>query len=162
MSCPTCPSSVSTSANSGCAACPSTINGKPVFEIDSKTVVDFKSAFGHKKLCDGLTFSLGSVCVYSCAFCYVIPMILKQHDIQLVKQAAGLMGKRLEDVVIRRRKALKTLRRQLTIDKPPQVNLQRKAVIYTSPLVDAAANMVLVQETAAACRIIFELTNWDV
>jgi DNA repair photolyase len=138
------------------------MGGKPVFEIDSKTVIDFTSDFGHKKLCDGLTFSLGSVCVYSCAFCYVIPMILKQAAIQAIKRSAALLGKRLEDVVIRRRNAIKILRRQLTIDKPAHVNLQKKAVIYTSPLVDAAANMVLVKETAVACRIILELTNWDV
>jgi DNA repair photolyase len=89
-------------------------------------------------------------------------MILKLAAIQMVKKAAGLMGKRLEDVVVRRRKAIKTMRKQLTINKPAGVDLQKKAVIYTSPLVDAAASMVLVRETAEACRMIFELTNWDV
>ena len=135
---------------------------KPVFEIDSKTVIDFNSDFAHKRLCDGPTFSLGSVCVYSCTFCYVISMILKLSAIQAVKRSAALLGKRLEDVVIRKRRALKVLRRQLTVDKPSWVNLQQKKVVYTSPLVDAAANMVLVKETAVACRMIFELTNWDV
>ena len=89
-------------------------------------------------------------------------MILKLATIQAVKRSAALLGKRLEDVVIRKRRALQILRRQLTVDKPWWVNLQQKKVVYTSPLVDAAANMVLVKETAAACRMIFELTNWDV
>ena len=138
------------------------MGGKPVYEIDSNTVLDFKSAFGHKLMCDFLTFSLGSVCVFSCSFCYVISMILKQTAIQTVKRSAALMGKRLEEVVIRKRRALKVLRRQLTVDKPWWVNLRQKKVVYTSPLVDAAANMVLVKETAVACQMIFELTNWDV
>jgi DNA repair photolyase len=135
---------------------------KPVYEIDAKRIIDFNSDFGHKKLCDGFTFSLGSICVYSCSFCYVIPMILKLDAIQLVKKVARLAGKGLEDVVVRRRNAIKILRRQLTIERPAHVNLKKKAVIYTSPLVDPAANMALVEETAVACRTIFELTNWDV
>jgi len=138
------------------------MGGKPVFEIDSKTVISFRSPFKHKKMCDGPTFTLGSICVYSCTFCYVISIILKQAAIQGIKRAAALLGKNLEEVVIRRRKALKTLVTQLTVEKPPDVILKRKMVIYTSPLVDAAANMVLVKETAEACKIIFELTNWDV
>ena len=138
------------------------MSSKPVYEIDAKRVIDFKSDFGRKLLCDGFTFSLGSICAYSCAYCYVIPMILKQPAIQLVKQVAVLAGKGLEDVVVRRRNALKILRRQLTIEKPAHINLQNKAVIYTSPLVDPAGNMTLVRETVVACRIIFELTNWDV
>ena len=135
---------------------------KPVFDIDSKTTIDFESDFNHKLLCDGYTFSLGSVCVYSCAFCYVISMVLKQAAIQAIKNLASLLGRRLEDVVIRRRNALKVLRKQLTVNKPPGVNLQKRAVVFTSPLVDPAPNMVMAKETAAACRMIFELTAWDV
>lgn len=162
MSCPTCPKSAPTSAETTCQACPSTMGGKPVYEIDANTVIDFKSPFGHKLMCDGFTFSLGSICVYSCAYCYVIGMILNLAAIQAVKSAAALLPRKLEEVVVRKRKALKVLRRQLTIDKPGHVNLQKKAVIYTSPLVDAAANSVLIKETAEACKIIFELTNWDI
>jgi len=35
-------------------------------------------------------------------------------------------------------------------------------VIYSSPLVDVAANMELVRETIEACRVILELTDWDI
>ena len=46
-----------------------TMNGKPLYEIEAKTVVNFKSEFGDKKLSDGYTFSLGTACAYTCAFC---------------------------------------------------------------------------------------------
>ena len=162
MTCSTGSASVPALPKAGHQACPDEMGGKPVFEINAKTVIDFDSDFGHKRLCDGLTFSLGSICVYSCSYCYVISQILKQEAIQAVRRAAGLLGKRLEDVVIRRSDALRILRRQLTINKPLGVDLQKKAVIYTSPLVDAAGNMTLVKETVAACGTIFNLTNWDV
>lgn len=45
------------------------MNGKTVLEVDAKSVVNFSSNFSHKLLCDGLTFSTGSACAYSCAFC---------------------------------------------------------------------------------------------
>jgi DNA repair photolyase len=37
-----------------------------------------------------------------------------------------------------------------------------RRVIYSSPLVDVAANMDLVKESIEACRAICELTNWDI
>ena len=40
------------------------MNGKPVLEVDAKSVVNFASNFSHKLLCDGLTFSTGSACAY--------------------------------------------------------------------------------------------------
>ncbi len=163
MSCSSCSDPAAPVVSSPCGSCPvGTMGQKPVFEIDAKTVIDFHSDFAHKQLCDGPTFSLGSICVYSCSFCYVIPMIFKLTAIQAVKRSAALLGKRLEEVIVRRRRGLQVLRRQLTVDRPPGVDLGRKMVIYTSPLVDAAANMVLVKETAEACKMIFELTNWDV
>ena len=48
-----------------------TMNMKPVFTVPTKTVINFKSHFYKKLLCDGLTFTAGNACVYSCAFCYV-------------------------------------------------------------------------------------------
>ena len=33
---------------------------KPVFEIDSKTVIDFDSDFAHKRLCDGRRLRWGA------------------------------------------------------------------------------------------------------
>ena len=53
------------------------MNGKPVIEVDAKTIVNFASNFSHKLLCDGLTFSSGSACAYSCAFCYVPDLMRK-------------------------------------------------------------------------------------
>jgi len=136
--------------------------GKQVFEIDTQEVIIFESAFAHKLLSDGPTFSLGTTCVYKCAFCYVIPMILKQTAVQGVLKEIRPDGRTLEDVVIRRHGALDRLYQMLTIEKPKWVNLRKKQVVFTSPLVDAAANMELARETAAACEMIFELTNWDV
>ena len=33
------------------------MNGKPVHKVPAKAVINFASAFQHKKLCDWLTFS---------------------------------------------------------------------------------------------------------
>lgn len=59
------------------------MNGKPVYEIDVQSVLNFQSKFGEKLLCDGFTFSLGSGCAYNCAFCYVLG-IVRRHP-QIVK-----------------------------------------------------------------------------
>ena len=136
--------------------------GKEVFQIITHEVIKFESPFAHKLLSDGPTFSLGTTCVYKCCFCYVIPMIRKQAAVQEVLQKIRGDGRTLEDVVIRRRGALDRLYQMLTIEKPKKINLRKKQVVFTSPLVDPAANMELARETAAACELIFELTNWDV
>jgi len=67
-------------------------------------------------------------------------------------------------VVIRRENALELLRAQLftkhgKLRKPIP---RDKRVVYTSTLVDAAGNMELLKETAAACNMLFEHTNLDV
>ena len=150
--------------DSPCGQCPHRCRmaGKEVFEIDTQEVLKFKSLFSHKLLCDGPTFSLGTVCVYRCAFCYVISMIEMQPEIQAILREIQKNGRDLKDVVIRRHNALDIIFRLLTIDKPKGVNLRAKQVVFTSPLVDPAANMTLARETAEACEMIFELTNWDV
>ena len=38
------------------------MNGKEVVFVKAKTVINFKSGFDHKLLCDGPTFSTGSAC----------------------------------------------------------------------------------------------------
>lgn len=139
-----------------------TMNGKPVYEIEAKTVINFASEFGEKKLSDGYTFSLGSACVFNCAFCYVASVWRKHPQICRLLKKLKPQGIAFEDIVIRRHDALDILREQLTISKPGSVALSSRSVIFTSPFVDPAANMTLVRETVAACRIIFELTNWDV
>jgi len=46
------------------------MNGKPVFDVPAKSVLNMESGFRHKLLCDGPTFTAGSACAYSCCFCY--------------------------------------------------------------------------------------------
>jgi DNA repair photolyase len=136
------------------------MNHKPVFEVPAKTVVNFKSAFEHKKLCDGLTFSLGSACAFSCTFCYVPDLMRKLRELPGM---AGVHG-RHEDIVIRRRNALDVLKSQL-VDRrgrPKFSDPQDRRVIFASPLVDVAANLELAKETAAACFIILHNTNWQI
>jgi len=133
------------------------MNGKPVFTLPSRTVINFESGFRHKLLCDGPTFSTGSACVYRCAFCYVPDMMrkLRPH-----LESQGVTGAH-EDVVIRREAALDTLRRQL--HSKAALDLQgKRTTIFSSPLVDVAGNMDLVRETVAACKLILEHTDWDI
>lgn len=142
----------------------STMNGKPVFVVPSQTVLNLDSGFRHKLLCDGPTFSTGMACVYSCTFCYVPDMTRKQipwlqkNGVPVAQDAAPL---RHEDVVIRRANAVELLRQQLARPAVRRI-AGRPLVIYTSPAVDVAGNMVLVQETVAACRLILEQTHWHI
>ena len=136
-----------------------TMNGKPVFTVHQKTVINFKSHFDKKLLCDGLTFTAGSGCVYRCAFCYVESMQKKQEkwfkDNGVIYPPEGHLG-----VVIRTKDAVNILRDQL-FSKPEEFR-KRKLVIYSSPKVDVAGNMELVYETVEICKVILELTDWDI
>jgi DNA repair photolyase len=137
-----------------------TMNGKPVHEVPAKTVINFHSGFAHKLLCDGPTFSLGTACAYSCAFCYVPDMMRKQKP---YLEKLGITGKH-ENIVIRRHGGLERLRQELTNRagslKFPDPNDRR--VIYSSPSVDVAANMDLVRETIEACMLILQFTHWQI
>ena len=136
------------------------MNGKPVFSRPAKTVINFESHFKEKLLCDGLTFSLGDACTYSCAFCYVPDLIRKLRATPVM---AGIEG-RHEDIVVRRANGLAVLWDQL-VDRngrPKFKNPGDRRVIYASPLVDVAGNLLLAQETIEACKIILELTNWHI
>lgn len=132
------------------------MNGKPVFTVPSKTIINFKSGFAAKLLCDGPTFSAGTSCAYSCAFCYV-PAVMH-------KQTGWLKGKGVEgdhmDVVVRRENAAAIAEKQLR--SKSKAERDKKLVIYASPLVDVAANMELVRETVEICKVILSLTNWDI
>ena len=132
------------------------MNGKPVFTVPAKSVINFKSNFSHKLLCDGMTFTAGTACAYSCSFCYVDAMMKKQQD-WLAKH--GVTGEHL-DHVVRRENAVEIARKQIM--SKPEAFRQKKQVIYASPLVDVAANMDLVRETVEICKVILELTNWDI
>jgi DNA repair photolyase len=160
------------------------MNGKPVHTVPARTIINFKSAFEHKLLCDGMTFSAGSACVYKCCFCYVPDMAQKFPGL-------GVRGARHEDVVIRRESAVEIATRQLLDakgrpkfmprvsprmagengghipavehDGTGQGSLAREGlVIYASPLVDVAGNMELARETVEICKRILVLTRWHI
>ena len=133
------------------------MNGKPVLEVEARTVINFHSAFSHKKLCDGLTFSAGSACVYSCEYCYVKDLMRKNpHGIEHPEDH--------QKIVIRRANAGAIVRKQLTRanGEPKFSDPQDRRVIYASPLVEVAGNLELVRETIEICRIILELTHWQI
>lgn len=138
------------------------MGGKPVFSVPAKSVVNFKSAFSHKQLCDGLTFTAGSACQYSCSFCYVEAMMQKNPHWQAIKDQAP--DGKFENVVIRREGAVEAVRKQITHanGKPRFGDPTDRRVIYASPLVDVAANMELVRETVDICREILSLTHWQI
>jgi len=134
-----------------------TMNRKPVCEVAAKSVINFKSGFAHKLLCDGPTFSTGSACAYSCAFCYVPDLMRKSPHLVGIKE-------RHNQVVIRRRGAIEAMGNQLVdrLGRPKFKDPNDRRVIYSSPLVDVAANMELVRETVEACNLILELTHWQI
>jgi DNA repair photolyase len=134
-----------------------TMAGKPVIEVDSKTVINFNSGFGHKYLCDDLTFTAGSACVFSCSFCYVEDLMRKNpHKLPNPEDHQNL--------VIRRRNPVEVVRSQLTYrdGSPRFADPNDRRVIYASPLVDVAANLELARETVAIAREILELTHWQI
>lgn len=94
------------------------IAGKVVYEIKVHEILNLKSAFGHKLLCTGLTFSLGSACVYKCSFCYVESIVRKHPQVKKLAAVLARQGLQFEDVVVIRCAALDVLREQLTIRKP--------------------------------------------
>lgn len=140
----------------------STMNGKPVFELETKTVLNFKSKFDEKLLCDRLTFSLGSACAFNCKYCYVESIERQHPKVHALLKELEPQGLRFEDIAIRRRNALDILFQELAMKAPRRMNPMQRAVIFTSPLVDPAPNETLAKETLAACILILTLTNWTV
>lgn len=130
------------------------MNGKPVYQVPAKSVINWDSGFKHKLLCDGLTFSTGSACTYSCSFCYVPDLMAKNPHVVGLKE-------KFEDVVIRREGALAALQKQLNSKRGRELS-DKKLVIYASPLVDVAGNMDLVRETIEVCKAILLKTDWDI
>ena len=134
-----------------------TMAGKPVLYAPARSVINMNSGFAPKLLCDGPAFSTGLACVYSCTYCYV-PSVYRKllHGV--------LAGRDHSDVVVRREDALKIMRGQLLKrdGSPKYYDATDTRVIYSSPAVDVAANMELVAETVEACKLILELTNWQI
>lgn len=140
-----------------------TMNGKPVHFIDAKSVLNLDSGFKHKLLCDGPTFSMGTACAYSCSFCYV-PDAMRKSPHLLNADRTPRFQERHEDMVIRRKNGVELLQSALMhkSGKRRFADPNDQRVIYASPLVDVAANIVLCDETVEACKLILELTNWQI
>lgn len=136
-----------------------TMNSKPVFTVLARTIINFNSGFGHKLLCDDMTFTTGSACAYSCSFCYVEAMQRKQqewfkeHGVEY--PAEGHAG-----VVIRNENPIEIARKQI-MSKSEAFRMSPN-VIYSSPKVDVAANMELVRETVEMCKMILTETAWHI
>jgi DNA repair photolyase len=127
------------------------IQGKPVlYRENAKTVLTMKSDFKHKLLCTGPVLNMGDACVYGCTYCYV-PSSMRKLVFPILK------GRAHDEVVIRRPNALQLLRNQLAVNKEKNA----PHVVYSSSLVDIAANIELMRETAEACLMVFEQTNWE-
>lgn len=144
------------------------MGGKPVYYVPAKSVINFKSGFGHKLLCDSLTFSAGSACQYSCTFCYVTDLMRKSPHLESVRKqhAASHPDEPTpahSKIIIRRKGVLDALRSQLTLRGQPRfTDPSDQRVIYMSPLVDVAANRELTDETIEICKIILKLTHWHI
>jgi len=150
-----------------------TMNGKPVlWRTNTGTVVtDPSPEFGHKLLCDSLVFNTGDACAFSCPYCYVKGEMWKL-DFKIVNDHNAAEGRSkeagnfldFEDVVIRRGNALPVLQEQLTYKngRLKYADPTDHRVIFSSTLVDVAANMELLRETAAACNMILEKTGWQI
>jgi len=150
-----------------------TMNGKPVlYRENTRTVItDPSPAFAEKLLCDGLTLNLGDSCAFSCTFCYVEEQmrkvdktILDAYNAQQRLISPDHMDLGFQDVVIRRRGALSVLAQQLVRKdgsrRYPDPDDHR--VVYSSTLVDVAGNLALLRETAEACNLILEHTDWHI
>jgi DNA repair photolyase len=145
------------------------MNRKPVlYRENTRTVLTLDAKeFQDKQLCDGIVMNLGDACAYSCTYCYV-PSAMLQVDYQVLEdyQTANQIPHKvaLSDVVIRRRNVLPILKQQLIradgSDAFPDP--EDKRVVFTSSLVDIAANFELLRETAEACNLILEHTHWDI
>jgi len=149
------------------------MNGKPVlYRCNTGTVIsDPSREFGKKLLCDSLVFSMGDACAFSCTYCYVKAVawrftkhVIDAHnDASLVNE--GCPRKRdFHEVVIRRANALEVLKAKLLKADGTRryANPKDRRVIFSSTLVDVAANMELLQETALACNLILEHTGWQI
>ncbi len=144
----------------GVAAVRQTICGKPVHTVPSR-ILNQKSGFGHKLLCDGATFTAGTACVYRCQFCFVEPMFCRNVVVRsLLKREGAEFG----DVVIRRQDPVNKIRAELTRrdGSPKFSDPADNRVIFGSPLVDIAPTVELADETAAVCLQILELTHWQI
>lgn len=140
---------------------PGAINGKPLFFHEVRNIINMRSGFRDKLLCDGPTFSTGTACVYGCSFCYVDSLMRRLPAVQEVK---ANHGKEFHEIVLRRSDALLKMKAQLVDSRgrPRYSDPTDNRTIYASPLVDVAATVELAKETLAACLLILEHTHWQI
>jgi len=147
--------------------CRATMGGKPVlWRENTRTVLtDPSLEFGAKLLCDNLVFNMGDACAFSCEFCYVKAVIWRV-DKRILEEHNQTQQNTLafHNVVIRRLNALRVLESQLQRKNGIRKysDPDDKRVIFSSTLVDVAANMELLRETADACNLILEKTAWQI
>jgi len=136
------------------------IHGKPVFVVQSDSVINLDSEFAHKKLCDGPTFTTGHACVFSCEFCYVKSVLCRNKKICAILKETGLG---FEDIIIELADPAKVAWKFLSDKSKPKFNDPNdQRVIFGSPLVDVAATMGHVKQTVAVCLAILKLTHWQI
>ena len=147
------------------------MNSKPVImRTNARTILNLTSRkFGEKFLCDEITLNPGDACAYSCEFCYVGAQMIKVDKpyleaLNAERRARGESELSFEQVVIRRPDAVELLRGQLFSKKgrPKFADPHDNRVVYGSTLVDVAATMELLRETAALCNLILENTAWQI
>ena len=142
------------------------MRGKPVVYRDAKTVLTLTAEEFHEKhLCDGIVLNLGDACVYGCEFCYV-EASMRKIDTPFLEAYNSKAKTQYEfpDVVIRRKNAIELLRRQL-VDRKGKPKLSAPMdtrVVFSSTLVDVAANMELLKETAEACNLLLDHTHFQI
>jgi len=139
------------------------VKDKPCFLIHSQQVIKSNPAFGHKKLCDGLTFTAGHACAFYCAYCYVPASLARNKRILAIKGDGELKS---QDFIVEIADAPVRARENLTVGgdlKTPRFDdPSDKRVIFASPLVDVAGNMGQVKVTVAICLEILKLTHWQI
>ncbi len=147
------------------------MNRKPVImRPNTRTVLNLKSEkFEEKLLCDGITLNPGDACVYSCSFCYVAAQMIKVDKpvLKALNRERRVQGERdltFEEVVIRRPDTVGLLEKQLFHPNGRRrfVDPGDNRVVYGSTLVDVAANLELLRETAELCNLILENTAWQI
>jgi hypothetical protein len=136
------------------------VNGKARFEIHSKSVINDKSLFEEKLLCDGLTFTAGHACTFGCTFCFVPGMLWGNKRLNHIKRTRG------ENIIVEIADAPMRAREFLTTGgdpaKPRFKDPNDRRVIYGSPLVDVAGTMEQVKVTVGICLEILQLTHWQI
>ena len=125
-----------------------------------RRILNLTSAFRHKLLCDGPTFSAGDSCRMQCSFCYVEALFSKDSKIQDLLKSAHTT---FDQAVIRRNNPVTKLREQLLKNGKPHFDDPADTrVIYASPLVDVAANVEMARETIELSRVILQNTHWQI